>query len=65
MTHVLLLITAYLFIGSIVMLIVNELVDGAITENEFVRGMFFWPGIVVFFGLHILLTYVRRILPRG
>lgn len=61
MTHTLFLITAYLFIGSLVMLIVNELAYGAITEKEFLRGMVFWPVMVGLFCLWILLAYVRRV----
>ncbi len=61
MTHILFLITAYLFVGSLVMLLVNELTYGAITEKEFLRGMALWPGLAVFCVLLILLAYVRRI----
>lgn len=61
MTHTLFLITAYLFIGSLVMLLANELTYGAITEKEFLRGMLFWPAMVGLLCLLILLAYVRRI----
>ena len=61
MTHILFLITAYLFIGSLVMLLVNELTYGAITKKEFLRGMVLWPGVVLFCVLLIVLAYVRRI----
>lgn len=36
-------IPAYLLVGCILMLIVNELMDGAMTRKEFVRGMIVWP----------------------
>ena len=65
MTHSLFLAVLYLFLGSIVMLILNELVDGAITPKEFVRGMFFWPLVVVYCLGYGGLCYVRRALRRG
>jgi hypothetical protein len=65
MTHTLFLITAYFFVGSIVMLLVNELVEGACTEKEFVRGMFLWPLVVTYCMGYGLLSYVRRALRRG
>lgn len=34
---------AYLLVGCILMLIVNELLDGAVTRMEFVQGMIVWP----------------------
>lgn len=65
MTHVLFLITAYLFVGSLVMLVVNELAYGSITEREFVNGMCFWPLVVLHVFLHMLLAYLKRALGRG
>lgn len=65
MTHTLFLIVLYLFIGALVMLLVNELLDGAITDQEFLRGMLLWPAVVAFFSFQVLLTYARRIFSRG
>ena len=42
-TLIYLLPPAYLLVGCILMLIVNELVDGAVTRMEFVKGMIVWP----------------------
>jgi len=63
MTHVPFLAALYLFIGSIVMLLVNELAGKGteITRQQFVSGMFMWPGVVLGFCLHVGLAYVRRI----
>jgi hypothetical protein len=61
MAHTLFSITLYLFIGSLLMLLVNELVDGAITKSEFLQGMALWPAVVVIFCLQVLLAYVRRV----
>jgi len=42
-TLVYMLIPGYLLVGCVLMLIVNELVYGAVTKREFVRGMLVWP----------------------
>jgi hypothetical protein len=65
MTHALFILALYLFIGSLVMLLANELIDGALTEQEFVRGMICWPAVVVWFCGHVLLAIVRKALSRG
>jgi hypothetical protein len=43
------LLPGYLLVGSILMLIVNDLVDGAVTRWEFVKGMIVWPVILLRF----------------
>lgn len=52
-TWILIAIAAYLLVGCITMLVVNELVDGALTRKEFLLGMLRWPlgaaGFVAFF----------------
>jgi hypothetical protein len=49
-TWILIAITAYLLLGCIVMLIVNELVYGCVAKKEFLRGMLIWPlGVLLFF----------------
>lgn len=61
MTHTLFLIDAYLLIGALVMLLVNELLDGVVTRSEFLQGMVSWPCVVLLFCLKVILSYVRRI----
>lgn len=61
MAHSLFLIVLYLFIGSLVMLLVNELLYGAVTKSEFLQGMAGWPCVVALFCLKMVLAYVRRI----
>jgi hypothetical protein len=60
MTHVFFFIALYLFIGSLVMLLTNELIDGAVTRLEFVEGMAVWPAIIAVFCWQVILAYVRR-----
>jgi hypothetical protein len=40
---------AYLLVGCILMLVVSDLVDGAVTRGEFVKGMIVWPVILLRF----------------
>ncbi len=52
-TWILIGIAAYLLVGCITMLIVNELVHGCVTRKEFLLGMLRWPlgaiGFLAFF----------------
>jgi hypothetical protein len=34
---------AYLIIGDLLMILVNEILDGAVTRGEFLLGMVIWP----------------------
>lgn len=40
-----LLLVLYLFIGSLVMLAVNDIFYGAVDRSDFVAGMLAWPGV--------------------
>lgn len=46
-THLLMGISAYLLIGAIVMLVINELLYGIVTRKEFLSGMMLWPLLIV------------------
>ncbi len=52
-TWILIGIAAYLLVGCITMLVVNELLDCCLTRKEFLRGMLLWPygaiGFLAFF----------------
>lgn len=49
LSPLLLLPPAYLLIGCVLMLLVNELVDGAVTRVEFLKGMIVWPVMLFHF----------------
>lgn len=55
LTLVYMALPAYLLVGCILMLIANEILDGAVTRKEFVRGMIVWPLVGVRF-LQLLLS---------
>lgn len=62
MTHTLvyMALPAYLLVGCVIMLIVNELVHGSVTRKEFVRGMIVWPLGALHFVEHFLSAVIRR-----
>lgn len=52
---------AYLLIGCILMLVVNELAHGAVTRTEFVKGMIVWPVLICHFIGFFLSVLIARI----
>jgi len=54
-------VAAYLLIGCLTMLIANDLLDGALTNGEFLRGMLIWPIGAVSFLWFFFSTVIARL----
>ena len=50
-------IPGYFLVGCLVMLTLNEIVDGTVTRREFVGGMVIWPVLAVT-AVWALLTHI-------
>ena len=60
LTIALLVVDSYLLLGAVFMLIINELLEGSVTQREFLKGMLLWlPMLGVF-----LWAFVRGVWER-
>lgn len=46
LTLIYMALPAYLLVGCLFMLLVNELASGAVTRKEFLSGMLIWPQLL-------------------
>ncbi len=51
----------YLLIGAVLMLLANELLQGAMPVSKFLLGMLIWPEIFRLWLGEMISTYYRRI----
>ena len=56
----LLIPVAYLTIGALVMLLINELLYGIVTRKEFLAGMLVWPLLAIGFFASLADAYLKR-----